>query len=310
MTSYWEEQRLNDATVALALSGGPDSMALYRALVILKKKLIVLHVDHRLRPTSADEAAKLQEITRQDGVPFFLHTLAKIDKNAPNLEDQLRNARYAFFSQTLEAENIHHLFLGHQQADVEETVLKRILEGASLFKIPALIAPKQRGSVTLHRPLTSFKKEQLMAFLKELKSGFFIDETNSDLKFLRARMREVIFPFLNQSFEKRIDGKFYQLAKELQLVIDYLKQVCQPHLNQLEERHDGLFFPQLSIPLVELQYIFSHIFDRLHESPTKDQVQTLIRLYLAKAPDKQVILKNYRAVCRKKGVTFIKKISS
>jgi len=301
---------LNDATVALALSGGPDSMALYQALVILKKKLIVLHVDHQLRPASGHEAAKLQEITQADGIPFFLHTLPKSGKNMANLEDRLRNARYEFFLQTLHTENIRHLVLGHQQDDVEETVFKRILEGASLFKIPGLIAPKQRGSVTLHRPLTSLKKEQLIAFLQEIKSGFFIDETNRDPRFLRAKMREVIFPFLNQTFEKRIDGKFYQLAKDLQLIIDYLELKCQPHLNQLKVEADGLFFPQMDIPLVETKYVFSKIFDRLHESPSKDQTETLIRLYLAKAPDKQVILKNYRVECRKKGITFRRKISS
>lgn len=306
LETYFKKQGIHDQKVALALSGGPDSMALYHFLLLLKKDFIVLHVNHNMRKASRDEALKIKEWCDKDNVPFFSYEITDFDFSQGNIEDRLRNLRYTFFFQKLHDLNITHLFLGHQQDDVEEIVLKRILEGSSIFKMATFFKPKTRHQVTLHRPLIEHPKKKLLSCLKWLNRDYFNDETNKDTKFLRARMRENILPYLQQQFQKSISGKFYQLGLELNEVDHYLKKQTKAYIRQSSSYSWGYFLPKLQLHPLELKYVLLHFLDKLQENATKQEMASLIHLYNQTVSNKKIILRHSLVAVDKRGFYFIK----
>ncbi|MDN3507714.1 MAG: tRNA lysidine(34) synthetase TilS, partial [Simkaniaceae bacterium] len=171
--------------LALALSGGPDSMALFHLLCEAQShfdfSLSLLHVDHGLREESRDEADILSKL------PFPFYT-TRLELSGGNLEDQAREARYAFFEKIRSEIAFDALLLAHQRDDLAETALKRVCEGASLERQYGMSSVSKRGEMVLWRPLLSCKKEELIDYLSDRQH--FIDPTNFTNQFLRGRMRE------------------------------------------------------------------------------------------------------------------------
>ena len=121
----------------LALSGGPDSQALFHLLVEFRYPFRVAHVDHAWRPESAKEAKALEELCRQHKIPFHLKTLNP-DEMQGNLEDACRQERLSYFQELSTQWNCQAVVLGHHADDQAETVLKRLFEGASLEKLAGI----------------------------------------------------------------------------------------------------------------------------------------------------------------------------
>lgn len=305
LKAYFQNCQISSEKIALALSGGPDSMALYQMMVLLKKEFVVLHVNHNMRKESRGEAITLEKMCLNDQIPFHSFEIDGFDYNLGNIEDRLRKIRYAFFFDKLQQLEIKHLFLGHQKNDAEEVILKRILEGSSIFKIGAFSEQKKTGDITLHRPLLSYTKANLVAFLEENNLGYFIDETNSNCQFLRARMRQNIFPYLNEQFEKRIDGKFYQLGSELSEVTNYLKAKTQSYIDRVIQGKFGLYLPKFQLELLELKYILSHLLDQIGEAATKQEIDSLLKLYFQNVSNKRINLRKSVVAIDKTGFYFL-----
>ncbi len=121
------------APIGVGFSGGADSLALLHLLIesrsLFNLDLHVLHVDSGWRQESYQEAEKLKRYVQQLDIPFYLHRPSRIDRR----ENAAREERLLFFQEVYEAIKCQGLFLGHQGDDQSETILKRILEGASLF---------------------------------------------------------------------------------------------------------------------------------------------------------------------------------
>ena len=214
------------ATLLLGLSGGPDSMALLHFLLEAKKELDfslhVAHVDHGWRVESGKEAEGLRRVAEHHSLPFYLYRLEKMEGG--DLENRCRNERLKFF-RTLHAE--HHyqaLLLAHHSGDHAETVFKRVAEGAGLRGLGGLYAERSIENLSVWRPLLPLKKEDLLAYLHKKKLRYFEDFTNQDPKYLRARMRETLFPTLEGIFGKRMEGNFARIGKMCQELADYFEE--------------------------------------------------------------------------------------
>ncbi len=240
-----------EAPLLLALSGGPDSMALLLLLEqVASGKFHVAHVDHGWREESADEALKLKNLLSSKGIPF--HTI-RLSADIPKTEEAAREARYLFFEKLAATQGFSELLLAHHASDLAETALKRACEGAPLTALASMRPVAQRGLLKLLRPLLRVKKSALVALLDKGGHFYFTDRTNSGKHCLRGRMREEIFPLLSRAFGKEVLPGFCNLAVYGAELCDYLDKKIETVLAGALSGPFGICYDLSQKPLEPLE---------------------------------------------------------
>lgn len=239
----------------LGLSGGPDSMALLYFLLECREaldfSLHVAHIDHGWREESKSEAQALMNLAKQLNLPFHLRTLEGM--NGGDLENRCREERLRFFQELHEEYHFQALLLAHHGGDQAETVLKRVFEGAGLSALGGLRSIRTFGTLPIWRPLLPFNKEELLRYLDRKHVPFFNDSTNSDPTYLRSRMREKIFPTLEEQFGKNIQTNCLRLGSLCQEVSSYFDEKVLLIKEKLVEGPFGAYLP-LDFHPVELKH--------------------------------------------------------
>ena len=210
-------------------SGGVDSSALLHLLHEAGYKGHIVHVDHGWRSESADEAKVLQERAALLGWPCTIVRLGSAP-SGENIEDWCRNERMAAFCSVAAELGAGALVLAHQADDQAEVIMKRFFEGASLVKFRGMRAVEQREGMTILRPLLSIRRADLLNFLHERALPYFVDPTNSDPSFLRARMRIEMVPALEQTFGKAVAKSLLRVAEESAALEDFVREECEKRL--------------------------------------------------------------------------------
>lgn len=179
--------------ILVAVSGGPDSMALLFLLTRIAKKsgftLAVAHVNYQLRGEASNQEMFLVQTTCADlDIPCYtlLYTGNKKD------EASLRDVRYTFFTKTAARERCTYIALGHHASDQAETLLLRLLRGSGKTGLSAM-RPKDG---LLIRPLLATQKADLLALAQENSIPFFLDESNTSPEYLRNRVRHELLPLM------------------------------------------------------------------------------------------------------------------
>lgn len=179
-------------SLAVAVSGGPDSMALAwlaRDWVRAERgTLVALIVDHGLRPGSADEARRVRARLLAAGIAAEVLTWQPED-GATRLEERARAARYALLREACRRHGILHLLTGHHLDDQLETVAMREARGSGVVGLIGMPAERFFGEVRLLRPLLSFPRARLAATVRQAGLEVEHDPLNLDLRFARARLR-------------------------------------------------------------------------------------------------------------------------
>lgn len=263
----------------LALSGGPDSMALYHMLQQTQIPFAVAHVNHNWRAESAAEAEFLRNYVT---VPFHLHTLNP-NTHSGNLEDGCRRERLAFFRSLMAEQGYQAVLMGHHADDQAETVLKRLFEGAYLSALGAMKPSATIDDVRIFRPLLKVRKGALLDYCHQHELPYFKDQTNEDERFLRAKMRRTLIPQLSATFGKEIAQPLEHLAEEAHELESYLEKKVATLLAQGQL---GPFGWMLEVPLetppVELRFLLRKLL------PARQHVQTALNLLMSGAANKQV----------------------
>lgn len=179
--------------LAVACSGGPDSMALTMlANEWAQKTGVVLHpviVDHALRTESAAEAKTVAERLRDLGLnPTILSHLGP--KPGRNTQAAAREIRYGLINDWMRGQGITHLALGHHLEDQAETVLMRLTRGSGVDGLSAMLPSSKRDGITFLRPLLAISKTELGDFVEALGVTVVIDPTNENTHHARVRMRK------------------------------------------------------------------------------------------------------------------------
>ncbi|SPN74102.1 tRNA(Ile)-lysidine synthase,tRNA(Ile)-lysidine synthetase,Predicted ATPase of the PP-loop superfamily implicated in cell cycle control,tRNA(Ile)-lysidine synthetase,PP-loop family [Chlamydia serpentis] len=229
----------------LALSGGSDSLFLFYLLKERGVSFTAVHIDHCWRTTSSQEAKELEQLCLREDVPFVLHVLTLEEQGDKDLENQARKKRYALLYKSyrqLEAEGI---FLAHHANDQAETILKRLLEGAHLTNLKAMAEKSYVQDILLLRPLLHIPKSTLTRALDAREISYIRDPSNEDERYLRARMRKKIFPWLDEVFGKNVTFPLITLGEESAELSDYIEVQAQPFLCAVtyENSHRSLPFP-------------------------------------------------------------------
>ena len=178
--------------LAVAVSGGPDSMALAMLSAdwvrARRGSLLALIVDHGLRPESGTEAAQTRQRLAANGIGARILNLEGL-AIGPALAERARDARYRALLEACASAAILHLLLGHQLADQAETVLIRALGGSAAAGLAAMAPLVETPMVRLLRPLLAVPPARLRAMLAERDIAWADDTSNRDIRFLRPRLR-------------------------------------------------------------------------------------------------------------------------
>jgi tRNA(Ile)-lysidine synthase len=179
--------------LAVAVSGGPDSLALLLlAYAAYGHRVTALTVDHRLRAASVDEAAGVAAICAARGIAHT--TIAwNGDKPAANLQAAARAARYALLTDWCAAQGVAWLATAHHRDDVAETLLLRLARGAGIGGLAAMRARRPLAdSVTLLRPLHEATHAELAAMVAAAGLTAIDDPSNHDPRFDRTAARNLL----------------------------------------------------------------------------------------------------------------------
>ena len=210
------EKTLNiNNNFAVAVSGGPDSLALaFLAKVYsIKKKFSpkFFIVDHKLRPESTLEAINVKKILRKFNIFSEILTWEGI-KPSKNIQSISRNKRYELLFKRCNKLKIKYILLGHHLDDLFENFFIRMLRGSGLKGLISLDKKSKSGSKYLLRPLLNQKKEHLI-FLSKFVFDFYIkDSSNDDEKFQRVKIRKLISSLQKNGLD---DKKFFKTIENL-----------------------------------------------------------------------------------------------
>ena len=183
--------------VMLAVSGGPDSVALmwlaarWRRGLKRGPRLIAVTVDHGLRKDAAREARDVKRLARELGIEH--RTLRwQGPKPRTGVQAAAREARYRLLAKAARASGAMHVATAHTRDDQAETLLMRLLRGSGISGLSAMAADTERGGVRLLRPLLEISKAELIATLQAAGVVFADDPSNRDPAFTRPRLRALM----------------------------------------------------------------------------------------------------------------------
>jgi tRNA(Ile)-lysidine synthase len=198
-----------EGVILVAVSGGPDSLALLHALHRLRQRLVVAHFDHRLRPGSSADARFVERAAATLKLDFAggrAEDPALPQGRSP--EEAMRERRLAFLERTAVEVGAGRIATGHTMDDQAETVLMRLITGAGRRGLGGI--PPIRGPYV--RPLIDLLRSDTEAFCRSLKLSPRRDESNADPAYLRNAVRAELLPLVADRYNARIVQTLARMA--------------------------------------------------------------------------------------------------
>ena len=189
---------LFESDIAVAVSGGPDSMALCFALSVYCAEYypaVMVHaltVDHGLREESMREAHHVAEMLEPlSNVSHHILEWTHGEKPTARIQEKARAARYDLMGAYMQEHGIAHLFTGHHMDDQAETFLFRLAKGSGLDGLSCMSYMQEMNSgVVLCRPMLDMDKVEILSFCHEQGISFVDDPSNESHDFARVRLRQ------------------------------------------------------------------------------------------------------------------------
>ncbi|HTQ59001.1 MAG TPA: tRNA lysidine(34) synthetase TilS [Candidatus Solibacter sp.] len=230
-------------SVAVAVSGGADSVALLLLLLELRDELgivlSVVHLNHKLRGKASDADEKfVARLAANLGLPFHTESAdvaRKARREKANLEDAARRARYDFFSRVVAQAQADLVAVAQTMDDQAETVLAHILRGTGLAGL-AGIHPRTMWVV---RPLLGVRRTELREYLRAKKQKWREDATNQDTTRTRARIRKKLLPLLARQFQPAVVEHLVSLAEFAREDEEFLEQLARERCEALAKKGLG-----------------------------------------------------------------------
>ena len=238
--------------VLVAVSGGPDSMALLHLLCELREEfklsLEVAHLQHGIRGEEAKEDAEfVAAMAEKLSLPFHLKEVdlprMKSDAGKGNLEALARVERYRFFAEMVKDRRLGKVATAHTRDDQAETVMMWFLRGAGK-KGSGGMSPLQQlrlangspDTLTVIRPLLEASKSEILAYLAEKGLAHRIDRSNQDSAFLRNWIRLELMPKIHERVDDGLSSRLGQQAqvfRDEDLFLEEMARKCHDRI------HDG-----------------------------------------------------------------------
>ena len=243
----------NQNALAVAVSGGPDSMALAHMMVAWaqdnNKALHFLTVDHGLRTKAKEEAQMVSGWVQEQNNSALCHSILQWqgDKPETSIMEQARAARYQLMAEYCDHHKIQSLFLAHHQDDQAETFLIRLSKGSGLDGLAAMnVFRSYNDALTLVRPLLHFSKQDLIDCCDQYKVPYAEDPSNEDVDYLRPRLRQSMTVLSEEGLNsKRLAVTAKRLGRARQALEEMSAEAFDSNLIEKGEDHIALNFAGL-----------------------------------------------------------------
>lgn len=210
-------RELEGRAMVVAVSGGPDSVALLRACHAWNQRgrwtLSVAHFHHGSRGEEADaDALFVAELAELLSLP---HDQGRWSPpRSAHFEADARKARYAWLAEVAQARGAAAVAVAHTRDDQAETVLHHLIRGTGLRGLAGM---RNRRTLTegvlLVRPLLAVPRAEILAYLRSINQSYRIDTTNLDTRRTRSRIRLELIPLLEHDYNPHVQDALARLAE-------------------------------------------------------------------------------------------------
>lgn len=244
----WGPDAWTSATLLVAVSGGPDSVAVLRAMQQIIQTLDetldegmemhVAHFNHRWRGEASDQNERfVVSLCEQLAIPIHLQRSTNLEKK----EEIARAERYEFLRTTAERLSANYVLLGHNANDQAETILHRIIRGTALRGLAGIPLERSLGEARIRRPILWATREEVICYLNDIQQPFCIDDSNQDIRFTRNRIRHELIPLLEQQYNPAVVQSLLRLGEVAREVNQYLADQVEQKLARCIVREDVNF---------------------------------------------------------------------
>lgn len=210
-------KKLNIRSLAVAYSGGVDSVVLCHILIKLGYNVIPIHFNHNMRKESVSEEEYIRNNIKNVEIGKCSHEIKS--------EKQAREIRYDYFNTVMDSYNLDYLATGHHANDKVENFLMRLVKGTTLSGVNGLSFISENNLLknkTIIRPLINVKKKDIYKYAEENNLTWFEDSTNKELSYERNRYRNKYIPQLEDENKLAVEH-ILSLSEEIEDVYQYLK---------------------------------------------------------------------------------------
>ncbi len=221
----------------IGLSGGADSVALFRGLLELQPEfefsVHVAHLNHQLRGDASDADAQwVDELCRSFAVPSTIGT-ASIGVTATGIEEVARKARHRFLDDAAHSSGADTVITAHTADDQLETVLHHLFRGTGLAGLRGIpLVRSTESGCRLIRPMLLVRRALIESYLSEIGQDFRTDATNTDTEFTRNWLRHNMLPQLRTQFGDRVDSSLLRLVEQAGEIEQTIEELAGRLLDQ------------------------------------------------------------------------------
>ena len=277
-----------DENFAVAVSGGPDSLALafLAKIYSIKKKIVskFFIVDHKLRLESTREANHVRKVLKDFTIDAEILTW-KGKKPSKNIQALARKKRYEILFKRCDKSKIKNILLGHHQDDLLENFFIRLLRGSGLKGLISLDKKNKVDNKILLRPLINQKKEDLVFLSKYIFNFFVEDPSNKDEKFKRIKVRALIEELKKNGLNKK---KFIGTIKNLKRSNDVVNFYTRENIKK------NSFFLYKKNKLILSEEFFNHPYEIVFRALSESIKMIGKKYYLVRGKKLDRILKDIK----------------
>ncbi len=232
--------------VLLAISGGPDSMALLEALFILSEELKislhVVHLNHRFREEAKKEAEFVREKAQEKGLPVTIleyDVPGYRDINRLSSQEAARQIRYSLFRQVALETGSARIAVAHHSDDQVETLVLNLIRGTGLEGLKGMQPERDWQGIRIIRPFLALTRKEIETYLAANNIESCLDKSNLKETYFRNKIRIRLLPLLEQEYNPALRKRLLSLSKIVAETEAYMEEKTEEALTAVAKPFSG-----------------------------------------------------------------------
>ena len=275
--------------IAVAVSGGPDSLALaYLAKYLSIEEKIEIKffmVDHRLRKNSHIEAKKVKFFLKKFDINCRI-LLWNTKKPKSNIQSIARKNRYELLFNSCKKYNIKYLLIGHHADDLYENFFIRLLRGSGLKGLTSFgkITEEKNKNISILRPLINFEKSDLIFITKKVFNFYIKDTSNKNFDFQRTRIRSLISNLKKDGYDiKKFNLTIKNLKSSDDTINFYVNNNIKKNSTLIDAKNicflnKNFFIQSNEVVFRSLSFILKSISSKYYSSRGKSILSLIVKI--------------------------------